>query len=70
MRSQERKSQILVVISIRLGIEPVEVAGKSGGVANGNRLERFKSNFLGLSKIDGARILKQIRVSSTEYEVK
>ena len=40
MRSQEHKSQILVVFSIRLGIKPVEVApGKSGGGANGNRLD-------------------------------
>jgi len=39
MRSQEHKSQI-VVFSIRLGIKPVEVApGKSGGGANGNRLD-------------------------------
>ena len=40
MRSQEHKSQIFVVISIWLVIKPVEVApGKSGGGANGNRLD-------------------------------
>ena len=40
MRSEKHKSQILVAFSIRLGIKPVEVApGKSGGGANGNRLD-------------------------------
>ena len=40
MRSHEHKSQILVVFSIRLGTKPVKVTPcKSGGGANGNRLD-------------------------------
>ena len=38
MRSQEHQSQILVMLSIRLGIKPVKVAAcKSGVGANGNQ---------------------------------
>ena len=74
MRSEEHKSQILVAFSIRLGIKPVEVApGKSGGGANGNRLDptwQVQVDSSRLSQVDSQVWVTSLDTNCESHSVK